>query len=339
MISKFFLARPVFACVLSLLLLLMGLVALFKLPVEQYPNIVPPQVQISINYPGASGEVIANTVASPLEEQVNGVDQMIYMYSQSSSAGNYVLNVFFEIGTDIDQALNNVQDRVDVALSQLPEEVQREGIIVRKQTPTILMVVAIESTDGAYDDLFVNNYATIHVAEALQRLHGVSNATVINAENYAMRIWLRPDKMTQLEISTEDIVGAIQEQNNDYPLGELGMEPVVGKVPLTLPVTSLGRLNAPKQYEEIILRADADGATVTIGTVGRAELGAQSYTISGGLDGRIAPIIAIYQDYGANALAIAADVKKTMTRATKIAASKRVRSTSLMETLIYVVVS
>ncbi len=312
MISKFFLNRPIFACVLSILIVLAGLVALAVIPVEQYPNIVPPQVQITINYPGASGQVIADTVAAPLEEQINGVEDMIYMYSSSSSTGSYVLNVFFEIGTDINQALNNVQDRVDVAMSQLPDEVQREGIIVRKQTPTILLVVAIESPDGRYDDLFVNNYATIHVAEALQRLSGVSNAMVINAENYAMRIWLRPDKMAQLGISTNTIVDAIREQNTDYPLGELGMPPTIGDVQLAIPVTSLGRLETPRQYENIILRANSDGSTVTIGDVGRAELGAQSYSVIGDLDGKSAALIAIYQEYGANALDIESEVKKTL---------------------------
>lgn len=312
MISKFFLGRPVFACVLSILIVLIGVAALYNLPIEQYPNIVPPQVQIQISYPGASGQTIADTVGAPLEEQVNGVENMIYMYSASSGSGEYVLNVFFKIGSDVDQALNNVQDRVDVALSQLPETVQREGVIVRKQTPTILMALAIESPDGRYDDIYVNNYASINIAEALQRLEGISNATVINAQNYAMRIWLRPDKMAQLGITTTDVVQAIQAQNNDYSLGELGMPPVLGEVPLTIPVTSLGRLNTPEQYEAIILRANADGSTVTIGQVGKALLGSQSYMVTGGLNDKTAAIIAVYQDYGYNALAIAKSVRKTM---------------------------
>lgn len=312
MLSKFFLNRPVFAFVLSILITLIGLVALWTLPVEQYPNIVPPQVQVSINFPGASGDVIASTVAAPLETQINGVENMIYMYSQSSSTGSYVLNVFFKVGSDINQALNNVQDRVDVAMSQLPSEVQKEGIIVRKQTPTILLGITVESPDGRYDDLFVNNYAAIHVVQALQRLEGVSNAMVINAENYAMRIWLRPDQMAQLGISTTDVISAIEEQNKDYPLGELGMPPVIGEVPLTIPVTSLGRLSTPEQYEQIILRANPDGSTVTIGDVGSVLLGAQSYMVTGKFNGRPAAIIGVYQDYGSNALDVAAAVKQTM---------------------------
>ncbi len=312
MISRFFLSRPVFACVISILIVLIGMTALTHLPIEQYPNIVPPQVQVSISYPGATGQVIADTIAAPLETQINGVENMIYMYSESSSTGNYILNVFFKIGTDVDQALNNVQDRVDVAMSQLPQEAQKEGILVKKQTPNILMLVAIESPDGRYDDIFVNNYATIQVAEVLQRLNGISSASVINAQNYAMRIWLRPDEMAQLKISTNDVVTAITEQNNDYPLGQLGMPPTIGDVPLALPVTSLGRLATAKEYEEIILRANSDCATVTIGDVGRAELGAQSYAVSGTLNGKSVALIAIYQLFGANALDINKEVNSTL---------------------------
>ena len=312
MISNFFLKRPIFATVLTILIVLGGIVALYALSIEQYPNIVPPQVQITVSYPGASAKTIVETVAAPLEEQINGVDKMIYMYSESSDTGNLTLNVFFEIGSDINQSLNNVQDRVDIALGQLPEEVRREGVIVKKQTPTMLMLVALESPEGRYNELHVNNYATIHIAEELQRLKGVSNAQVVNARNYSMRVWLRPDKMAQLGISTTDIVNAIQEQNMDYPLGELGMQPTQEFVPLAIPVTALGRLSTPEQYEQIILRANSDGGTVTIGDVGRAELGAQDYSIVGSLNQKSAALIAVYQEYGANALNVAAEVKATL---------------------------
>jgi hydrophobe/amphiphile efflux-1 (HAE1) family protein len=312
MISKFFLERPIFACVISILIILGGIVSFLHLPIEQYPNIVPPQIQVTVNYPGASAQTVADTIAAPLEQQINGVENMIYMYSESADTGNLTLNVFFEIGSDINQALNNVQDRVDIAMSQLPSEAQKEGVTVNKQTPTILLLAALSSTNEQYDDLFVNNYATIHIAEELQRLSGVSNATVINAQNYSMRIWLRPDQMAQLHISTSDVVNAIQEQNMDYPLGELGMAPTPGFLPLTLPVTSLGRLQTPEQYEAIILRANPDGATVTIGDIGRAELGAQNYSVSGELNGKSSALIAIYQEYGANALEVAKEVKSTL---------------------------
>lgn len=310
--AKFFLSRPVFACVLSILIVLGGLVALHVLPVEQYPNLVPPQVQVTVTYPGASAQVVADTIGSPIESQVNGVEDMIYMYSESSVTGSYTLNVFFEIGSDPNQALNNVQDRVDLAMAQLPDEAQKEGVVVRKQTPTILLLIALASPDGRYDDLYVNNYATIHIAEELQRLSGVSNASVINAQNYAMRIWLRPDKMAQLGISTDQVTQAIREQNQDYPLGELGMPPTPKATPLTLPVTSLGRLDDPREYEQIILRAQSSGATVKIADVGRAELGAQSYQVTGKLNDQTAAMIAVYQEYGANALDVAAETKETL---------------------------
>lgn len=312
MISKFFLERPIFACVISILIVLGGVVSFFHLPIEQYPNIVPPQIQVTASYPGASAQTVADTIASPLEQQINGVENMIYMYSESSDTGNLTLNVFFEIGSDINQALNNVQNRVDVAMSQLPEETQKEGVTVNKQTPTILLLASLSSTEAHYDDLFVNNYATIHIGEELQRLKGVSNATVINAQNYSMRIWLKPDRMAQLHISTSDVVNALKEQNKDYALGELGMAPTANFLPLTIPVTSLGRLQTPEQYEKIILRATPDGATVTIGDIGRAELGAQNYSVSGALNGQSSALIAIYQEYGANALEVANEVKTTL---------------------------
>lgn len=313
MISRFFINRPVFAIVISILITLLGIVSFFNLAIEQYPNMTPPQIQITVSYPGASAKTIADTVAAPLENQINGVENMIYMYSESAATGNLTINVFFEIGANVDQALNNVQDRVDLALSQLPEEVQREGVNVKKQTPTILLLVALQADETRFDELYVNNYATIQIADTLQRLPGISNATVINARNYAMRVWLRPDKMAQLKITTSDIANAVRAQNADYPIGQLGYPPTPSFQPLTLPVTSLGRLSEPAQYDEIILRATSDnGATVQIKNVGRTELGAQDYSVNGSLDGKTAALIAIYQDYGANALDVAAEVKKTL---------------------------
>jgi hydrophobe/amphiphile efflux-1 (HAE1) family protein len=315
MISRFFIQRPIFASVIAILISLTGIIALLNLPIEQYPNITPPQIQLTVSFPGASAQTVADTVASPLEDQINGVEDMIYMYSESASTGNLTMNIFFKIGADINQALNNVQDRVDLAMSQLPEETQKEGVNVKKQTPTILLLAAVQSE--RYDDLYINNYATINIADALQRLPGVSNAQVINARNYAMRIWLRPDKMAQLAISTTDVVEAIRNQNNDYPVGLLGYPPTKGFQPLTLPVTALGRLSRPEEYDNIILRATADGSAVMIKNVGKSELGAQDYSVNGSINGKSAALIAIYQEYGANALDVAADVKKTLKKLSK----------------------
>ena len=308
MISRFFLGRPIFAGVLSILIVLVGFVALKELPIEQYPSITPPQIQVTANYPGASAEILSNTVASPLENQINGVEDMIYMYSQNSSTGNLSMSIYFKIGSDPDTALNNVQDRVNLANAQLPDAVQRQGIVVKKQTPTILMLISVES-DERYNEIYTNNYATIHIADELLRLPGVSNATVINARNYSMRVWLRPDKMAQLKLGTTDVINAIQEQSTDYPLGELGEPPTLKPVQLTLPMTATGRLDTPAQFDDIILRATPEGATVKIKDVGYTELGAQAYTVNGAVNGKTSALIAVYQEYGANALDVAGDIR------------------------------
>lgn len=316
MISEFFLKRPIFAMVVSILIILIGCVAVWHLPIEQYPNITPPQIQVTTSFPGASAETMSDTVAAPLENQINGVENMIYMYSQNAATGYLALSVYFNIGADPDQALNNVQDRVNLALAQLPSAVQKQGVVVKKETPTILLLVSIES-DGRYDDIYTNNYATIHVADEILRLPGVSDAKVINARNYAMRVWLRPDKMAQLRMGTEDVITAIEQQNQDYALGLLGKPPVAFPRPLTLTVSSLGRLGTTEEYDDIILRANSDGSTVRIRDVGYTELGAQDYTVNGALNGKNAVLIAVYQEYGANALVVANEVKNTLARLSK----------------------
>jgi len=316
MMSKFFLHRPIFAMVISILIVLLGGVSFLHLPIEQYPNITPPQIQVSTSYPGASAQVIADAVAAPLENQINGVENMIYMYSQSAATGNLSMSIYFTIGTDGDTALNNVQDRVDLAMAQLPQEVQNEGVVVKKETPTILLLVTIDS-DGRQDELFTNNYATINVADEILRLPGVSDAKLINARNYAMRIWLRPDKMAQLGIGTNDVVQCVNEQSSDYPVGMLGQVPVLNPVELTLPVTALGRLSKPSQFDDIIIKATSDGSTVKIKDIGYTELGAQDYSVNGALNGKTSSLIAIYQEYGANAITVADQVRATMERLSK----------------------
>jgi multidrug efflux pump len=311
MISRFFLNRPVFAIVLSILITLIGMVALFTLPIEQYPNITPPQIQISTSYPGASAQILSDSVAAPLEDQINGVEDMIYMYSQNAATGNLALSIYFNIGADPDDALNNVQDRVDLALSELPDEVQKEGVVVKKETPTILLIVAVQS-DGRYDDVYTSNYATIHVADELLRLPGVSDAKLIGARDYSIRIWLRPDRMAQLGISTNDVVTSIQEQSTDYPIGELGQAPTAKPVKLTLPVTALGRLSTPDEFDNIILRANSDGSTVKIKDIGHTDLGAEDYTVNGAMNGKTTSLIAVYQEFGSNALTVAQSIKDKM---------------------------
>lgn len=312
MISSFFIKRPIFAAVIAILIVIVGVIGFLKSPIEQYPNITPPQIQVTASLPGATAQTVADTIAAPLEDQINGVEDMIYMYSESSDTGNMTLNVFFEIGSDPNQALNNVQIKVDQAIALLPEGAQKQGVVVNKQTPTILLMVAIDSPNGRYDETFTSNYATINVVDALQRLHGISNATVINARNYAMRIWLKADIMSQLGITTTDIIEAVSHQNNDYQVGELGQAPTESPVMMTVPVTTLGRLDDPKQFEQIVIRATEEGATVLLKDVATVELGAQDYSVIGKLNGKSSSLIAIYQDYGSNALDVANEVKKTL---------------------------
>lgn len=317
MISSFFIDRPIFACVLSIIITLAGLFALKALPIEQYPNITPPQIQVSANYAGADASTTAGSVAAPLEQQINGVDHMIYMYSQNSSTGDMILSVFFDIGTNVDMAQVNVQNRVSMAMPQLPLQVLYQGISLKKQTPNILLLVAVESPDARYDNVFISNYTQINVVNEMLRIPGVSNAVIINARNYAMRIWLRPDRLAQLRLTADDVVQAIQEQNQDFTAGMLGMPPMTTLVPLTVPMTGLGRLDDPKEYENIILRANEDGSVIQIKDVGYVELGAQSYEVDGRLDGRQALMIAVYQEFGFNALDVAGQVKKMMEKVSK----------------------
>jgi hydrophobe/amphiphile efflux-1 (HAE1) family protein len=312
MFSRFFIDRPIFAWVISIIIFLVGLTALHFLPVEQYPNIVPPQIQVTATYQGADAMTVANNVASPIEQQVNGVEDMIYMYSQSAATGQMALSVFFDIGANPDMALVNTQNRVNLALPQLPEEVQRSGVNVQKQSTSILMIIAMQAPDGRYSELFVDNYATINVLDDLLRVEGVSNVQNIGARTYSMRIWLNPDRLAQYRMTTSDVIDAVRKQNYQYAIGQVGQAPTTNEVVLTLPITSLGELSEPSQYENIILRADNNGAMVLLKDVGRVELGAQTYTQIGELNGKPLTTLAVYQQIGANALDVAAAVKARM---------------------------
>jgi hydrophobe/amphiphile efflux-1 (HAE1) family protein len=312
MISKFFIDRPVFASVISIIITLIGLISMLNLPLEQFPSITPPQILVTATYPGASAETIAETVAAPLEQKINGVENMIYMYSQSSSSGTLSLNVFFDIGTDIDKAQIDVQNKVNLVLSTLPLDVQRQGLQVKKQSPNFLMIVAIQSQTDRYNEIFTSNYASINIVDELKRIKGTSDVQVFGAKDYSMRIWLKPDRMAQLSITTADIAKAIREQNSQYAVGQIGQEPTSAPVELTLPVNAQGRFLTPHEFDQIILRANSDGSTVLLKDVGHAELGAQNYDVIGELNGKPTTLIAVYQQYGANALEVADNVQKTM---------------------------
>lgn len=312
MISKFFIDRPVFASVISIIITLIGLLSMVNLPIEQFPSITPPQILISASYPGASADTIAKTVAAPLEQQINGVENMIYMYSQSSSSGTLTLNVFFEIGTDIDKAQMDVQNKVNLVMSTLPLDVQRLGLQVQKQSPAFLLIVAIQSETDRYNEIFTSNYASINIVDELKRVKGVSDVEVFGAKDYSMRVWLKPDRMAQLGITTTDIAKAIRDQNSQYAVGQIGQEPTLSPVELTLPVTAQGRFTDPQEFDQIILRAKPDGSTILLKDVGRSELGAQNYDVVGQLNGKSTTLISVNQQYGANALEVAENVKKTM---------------------------
>ena len=312
MISRFFIARPVFSSVLSLVILLAGLVSMRSLPVAQYPDIVPPEVVVSATYPGANAQTISETVAAPLEQEINGVERMIYMRSTSTSSGSMSLSVSFEIGTDPDQATIDVNNRVAAAEARLPEEVRRQGVTVEKRSSSILQVVTMFSTGDRYGPIFVSNYALLNVIDELKRVPGVGDASLFGAKDYAMRIWLRPDKLAQYDLTPQDVAEAIREQNAQFAAGQFNQEPMPGEQAFTYSVSTQGRMVEPAEFEEIILRADAEGGTLRLGDVARVELGAQDYAFTATYNGEPTVPIGIYLQPGANALDTAAAVAEKM---------------------------
>jgi hydrophobe/amphiphile efflux-1 (HAE1) family protein len=312
MFSRFFIERPIFATVISIVVVLAGLLSIENLPVAQYPEITPPTVTISAQYPGASADTIQKTVAAPIEQQVNGVEHMIYMSSTSSSSGTVNITVSFEIGTDPDQATINVNNRVQQALPTLPEEVRRLGVTVEKRSTNFLQIVALQSPDGRYDTIYLNNYAILNIIDELKRVPGVGNATVFGAQDYSMRIWLKPDRMQQLKLTATDIVNAINEQNSQFAAGKVGAPPTPDSTQLTYTVTTQGRLTDARQFENIILRANPDGSVLRLKDVARVELGALSYDVASKLNGKPSVAIGIYLQSGANALAVADGVRAAM---------------------------
>jgi len=311
-ISKFFINRPVFASVLSIVIVLAGLVAMRVLPIAQYPQIVPPDVVVSANYPGATAETIAATVAAPLEQQINGVERMIYMRSTSTGSGTMSLTISFEIGTNPDQAAINVNNRVQRALPLLPAEVTRQGITVQKRSTSILQVLTMSSPGGRFDTIYIGNYALLNVIDELRRIPGVGDASLFGASDYSMRIWLRPDKVAQYNLTPGDIAAAVREQNSQYAAGRFGDEPMTNPQSFTYSVTTPSRLVDPAQFENIIIRSDDIGGALRLKDVARVELGALNYGFSAAFNGAPAVPIGVFLQPGANALDVAASVKKTM---------------------------
>ena len=317
MFSKFFIDRPIFASVISLVIVLAGLVSIEVLPVEQYPNIVPTEIQISATYPGATAEVLADTVAAPLEQEINGVKNMIYMYSNATSSGYLTIGVVFDIGTDPDQATIDVNNKVQAATPQLPSEVTKNGVTVEQKSNSILQVVTMRSTTDRYDTIYVSNYALLNVLDEIKRIKGVGSASLFASQDYSMRIWLSPDKLADHNLTSQDVINAIQSQNSQYAAGQFGQEPMKEVQPYTYSVNTKGRLVTTEEFGNIILNTDSNGAILRLKDVARIELGAQDYSVNARFNGEPAVAFAIYLQPGANALETAELVKAKMTELAK----------------------
>ncbi|NBX00518.1 MAG: efflux RND transporter permease subunit, partial [Methylophilaceae bacterium] len=310
--TRFFITRPIFASVLSIIIVLSGLAAAFKLPIAQYPQIAPPTVTITAVYPGASADTLSKTVAAPIEEQLSGVDNLLYFNSSADSSGTLVITATFEIGTNVDQATFNVSNRVNIATPRLPDEVRRNGLIVQKKSNDILLVVMLTSQNKEHNRLFLSNYATLNVMDEMKRVKGVGDAAIFGGQDYSMRVWLRPDRMAQLGVSTTDISSAITAQNNQYAAGKIGQEPAPSSQQLVYTVTAKGRLIDPEQFGNVIIKADGPNGVLYLKDVARIELGAQNYNVASTLDGTPGVAIPIFLQTGANALDTAKNIKIKM---------------------------
>ncbi len=313
MFSRFFIERPIFAAVVAIVLCLAGAVAMLVLPVQQYPTITPVQVTVSATYPGADSKTVADSVASPIEAQVNGVDNMLYMSSTSSANGQMTLTVYFSLETDPDIAQVQVQNRVNLALPQLPTAVTQLGVSVQKKSSSIMMLVGVYGKGERYSSEYIANYANVYVLDALKRVPGAGQASIMGVPDQAMRIWMNPDRMTSLGITTSDIVNAIKAQNALFGAGQIGQQPTAGPVELTFPVVTQAPFTDPRQYEQIILRASQDGsAIVRVGDVARAEVGLRQYIVDTKMNGVPSTAIAVYLQPGANGLKVSEGVRKAL---------------------------
>jgi len=310
--SNFFIRRPIFAGVLSALIFLLGLISLYRLPVSEYPEVVPTTIVVRAQYPGANPKTIAETVASPLEQSVNGVENSLYMFSQATPDGAMTLTITFKLGTDVDKAQVQVQNRVDQVLSKLPEEVRRLGVTTTKQSPDLTMVVHLYSPTGRYDEVYLRNYATLQVKDVLARIPGTGDVQIFGSGDYAMRIWLNPDKIAARNLTASDVVAAIREQNIQIAAGAIGKQPVSRAVDFELQVNAKGRLVSPEEFGKIIVKTSPDGQKTLLKDIARIELSADSYALRSLLNNKTAVALPIFQTPGANALQLSADVRKTM---------------------------
>src|ERR1700726_273247 len=313
--SKFFISRPIVAMVISILTVIVGAVTIAALPVAQFPNIVPPEIQLQANYVGADAQTLEQSVATPIEQQINGVDNVNYMYSLNATANSQTTMVVdFDLKTDPNTDLILTQSREQLATGQLPPDVNSFGVTIKKSVTAPLMLVSIFSPNGTYDTKFLGNYAYINLNDPIARLYGIGQTTVFGAGQYAMRLWVKPDQLAKLGITVTDIVNAVQAQSTVNPAGQIGGEPSPGDQQFTYSVLAQGRLTSPEQFGNVIIRETPDGGIVRVKDIARIELGAQDYSIVSRLNGKNAAIVAVYQLPGSNAVQTAAGVRKLMSQ-------------------------
>src|SRR5580698_7257322 len=310
-ISHFFIDRPIFAAVVSIVFVILGAVSFSRLPVAQYPEIAPPIINVSGQYPGASADVVASTVVTPIEQQINGVENMIYMSSNSTADGRFSIQVTFDIGTNLDIAQVQVQNRVAIAQPRLPTDVRNIGVTVNKASPDLMMVVHLYSPDNSRDALFISNFATLEVTDPLTRLDGVGSITVFGSRDYSMRIWLDPDRLQSLGLTATDVTNALQGQNIQVASGALGQPPVAHPGAFQIAVQTLGRLDNPEDFGAIVVK-QTPGAVVRLKDVAKIALAALDYSSNSYLDRDPAVALAVFQRPGSNALATAKAIRATM---------------------------
>ncbi|MEO8102734.1 MAG: multidrug efflux RND transporter permease subunit [Betaproteobacteria bacterium] len=315
MFSRFFIDRPIFAFVISIFIVIAGLASMRALPIAQYPEISPPVVQVVAIYPGASAEVVEQTVAAPIENALTGLEGLMYMSSTSSSSGIVTIQVTFEIGTDVDKAAQSINNRVKQIEAKLPQEVRRQGVNVEKGSSAFLQVIAFFSPDGRFNDLYTSNYVTMNVLDSLKRVPGTTNVQIFGAKDYAMRIWLKPDRMTQLKVTVDEVARALNEQNAQFAAGKIGQAPNGGGQDMVYTVTTRGRLATVEEFENVIVRSNADGNALRLKNIARVELGSKDYDFMGRINGKPATLVGVFLQPGANALDVANEVKKTLATA------------------------
>ena len=314
MFSRFFIDRPIFAFVISIFIVIAGLAAMRTLPIAQYPEISPPVVQVVAIYPGASAEVVEQTVAAPIENALTGIEGLMYMSSTSTSAGSVTIQVTFEIGTDVDKAAQNINNRVKQVEAKLPQEVRRQGVTVEKGSSAFLQVLAFYSPDTSLNDLTISNYVTLNVLDSIKRIPGTTSVQIFGAKDYAMRIWLKPDRMTQLKVTVDEVARALNEQNAQFAAGKIGQTPNGTGQEMVYTITTKGRLSSPEEFENVIVRSNKDGTTLRLRDIARVELGAKDYDFVGRVNGKPATLMGIFLQPGANALSVADEVHDTLTK-------------------------